>query len=190
MILLSDKPQNAQPMIREVKGTRKVITDIKGYINRRYTLDDINAPLNKYYTEADGEKIENLAPWDISCSGEATYTMTIPELGTKDGTVMLDLGQVHHFAKVYLNGEKVGEVTMPPYIIKLGCACHKVKAGDELKIVVANTISNVCRNAKFFEPENTPPYYVGTYHANMRKMEEKYSVPGGIIGPVSVYTAK
>ncbi len=190
MILFCDNPQNVKPIAKEIDGTRRQITEFTAYMSRRYTLDKINAPLNEFFTESNGEKLDGLTPWDISYSGEATYTAKIPDFDTKDGTVMLDLGSVHHFAKVYLNGEKIGEVTMPPYTLSLGCPFHKVKPNDELKIVVANTISNVCHNAKFFEPENTPAYYAGPYHANMRVYEEKYSVAGGLLGPVSIYVVK
>jgi hypothetical protein len=93
---------------------------------------------------------------------------------------MLDLGEVRHFAKVYLNGSKVGEVTMPPYRIPLVGA----KAGDELKIVVANTIANVCHDAEYFNRQH--PADVGPYHENMIK-QEALAPAGGLLGPVSVW---
>jgi len=187
MLLLTDKKRTFRPIIREVEGSRTVLEDVKGYINRRYSLDKFNAPANEYFTEETGEKV-GLCGWDITYSGEATYTAVIPKLSESEGTVMLDLGEVHHFARVMLNGEKIGEVTMPPYILPLGCACHKVKEGDVLTVTVANTISNVCARAEYFGKQD--PADVGGYHKNMRNFEERLSVQGGLIGPVSVYIAK
>ena len=90
------------------------------------------------------------------------------------------MGEVRHFAKVYLNSQKVGEVTMKPYRLVL----ENLQEGDELKIVVANTIANVCYNAKFFELQDIAE--VGPYHQEMVVREAK-APAGGLLGPVKLW---
>ena len=58
-----------------------------------------------------------------------------------------------------------------------------IRVGDELCVVIANTIANVCRDDPFFE--TVEPYYVGPYHANM-KTAEAAAPAGGLIGPVCI----
>lgn len=74
---------------------------------------------------------------------------------------------------------------MPPYRLPLS----DVRIGDEIRVVAANTIANVCRDDPFFDA--VEPYYVGPYHANM-KTAETAAPAGGLLGPVciAVYSAK
>ncbi len=180
--------ESARPIRRAVESSTVTLGEVSGYVSRLYTLDKYNAPHNDYFTEADGETLDGLCGMDITYSGEATYTVKVTEIPTGEGHVVLDLGEVHHFARVSLNGRLIGEVTMPPYTIDLTAHDTIVQVGDELQIVVANTISNVCHRAKFFE--TTPSYYVGTYHKDMRIHEEEHSVAGGLFGPVTLYNVK
>ena len=56
-------------------------------------------------------------------------------------------------------------MTLPPYELKL----NGLKSGDELKITVANTISNALNNTDFFKLQDIKN--VGPYHDNMAKHE-------------------
>lgn len=148
------------------------ITDFTSFVSRRYTIQ--GGPHNEFFT--DGEKSVGLAPWEENFSGEVTYTATLPAL--PDGKYVLDLGEVRHVAKVYVDGEMIGEVTMPPY--RLSIPAH----GGELRIAVANTAANVTRDDPFFTESD--PADVGPYHGFMSKDEWK-APAGGLLGPVMIY---
>ncbi len=170
MLYLTDAPVEAKkaPVLFPVCE----ITDFTSFVSRRYTIQ--NGPHNEFFT--DGEKTSGLAPWDAHFSGEVTYTTVLPTL--PNGEYVLDLGKVHHIAKVYVNGEKIGEATMPPY--RLSLPAHS----RELQIVVSNTAANVTRDDPFFAESD--PADVGPYHGFM-SVDEHKAPAGGLIGPVIIY---
>ena len=96
---------------------------------------------------------------------------------------MLDLGEVRHSAKIFVNGKKACEKTMPPYRLRL----NDLKSGDEIKICVANTIANVCHDAELFKTEH--PHDVGPYHARMIIFECN-APAGGLLGEVKLIGIK
>lgn len=174
VVYLTDKTIDAKPKAQYKEY--KLLSDFKAYINREYVIDVKLGPTNIY------REVEYLSQplkeWDKAFSGEVTYVTTLNDLS--QGEYLLDLGKVNYFAKVYINNEKVGEVTMPPYTVKL----DNVKNGDELKIVVANTIANACCNTKYFD--NQEKVDVGPYHDNM-KCFEAMAPAGGLYGPVKIF---
>ena len=172
VIWLTDKPQNAKiPAKLELAAK---ITDFKVFISRKYEIDPTEGVKNTYFE--DGENIP-LGEWDRDFSGEATYIFKVPQ--DICGEFVLDLGEVRHYAKIYINGEKAGVVTMPPYRLDIS-----IKGGDEIKTVVANTPSNATYNAEFFNTQDTRD--IGGYHARMILEEEKMP-SGGLIGEVKLY---
>ena len=52
----------------------------------------------------------------------------------------LDLGEVQHYAEVWLNGKLVGTLLWPPYRIEL--TQHLRKEKNELVLVVSNSLAN------------------------------------------------
>lgn len=158
------------------------LTDFSSYISRRYTFDPQKGAQNSYYNGSEDSVRDTaffndylLGEWPKDFSGEVTYMTKLN--GTTEGKWVLDLGEVRHFAKVYLNDRKIGEVTMPPYRLVM----ESLQEGDELKIVVANTIANVCHNAEFFALQH--PAEVGPYHKKMIVHEAK-APAGGLLGPI------
>ena len=149
--------------------------DFASYISRRYVIDANDGPQNTYPERVDRE--DAMAAWDDDFSGEVTYVTTF---SADLGDAYVDFGDVKHWSRVYLNGNLVAEVTMPPYFVGLG----EVKAGDELKIVVANTISQACTHTDYFTVQDRRD--VGTYHDKMKLWEAK-APAGGLFGPVIVY---
>lgn len=150
------------------------LTDsLKGFISRRYLIDHLNGPQNVYFNA--GEEL-HAGEWESHFSGEVTYAALLPELPDKE--LFLELGEVRYFAKIFLNGEKLGDLCLSPYRLPL-----RAKPGDELKIVVANTIANVCHDAEYFDLRGVRD--TGPYHANMRKYEAA-APAGGLIGPVTI----
>ena len=91
--------------------------------------------------------------------------------------VYLSLGKVNHWSRIYINGVKIADATMPPYFVRLG----DVHKGDQLKIVVANTISQACTHTDYFEIQDKRD--VGGYHGTMKRWEAK-APAGGLFGPV------
>jgi len=144
-------------------------------ITRRYTIDREIGMKNEYFD--DGEKLNGLGEWDSEFSGEADYSTVLENL--PEGPLALDLGEVRFHARVYLNGEAVGETIMPPYRVML----NGVKNGDLLTIKVANTSANATRNAEFFSIHDIKD--VGPYHGFMSKAEQE-APAGGLIGPVKL----
>ena len=170
-VFLSPEPMEAE--VRPEYRNLIQLDTFSSFVSRRFTLDPEKGPINTYYT--DGDRQTGLSSWPADFSGEYTYLTTLPPLPNRE--LLLDLGKVNSFAQVYLNDKKIGEATMPPFTVPLAGA----KEGDELKIVVANTIANVCHDADYLN--NQPPADIGTYHVNMVK-QEKRSPVGGLLGPV------
>jgi hypothetical protein len=171
MIFLSDREQ---AITKEIQTDKEYPLEFDhAYINREYSIKD--GPHNDYF--ADGERPMSLGEWEKHFSGEVTYIFRAEYI--ESGDYMLDLGAVRHFAQIYVNGKKVGEKTMPPYRIRL----DGLKSGDEIKIRVANTIANVCHDAKLFD--TAPTYDVGPYHEHMIKLE-KNAPAGGLWGEVKI----
>ena len=173
MIYLADTPKEAQkPTDLTVCAT---LTQWSSFVSRRYTLSVEDGIVNTHYTE--GKDLGGLGEWSGDFSGDVTYTTTLPSL--PNAPLTLDLGEVRHYAKVYLNGCKIGEVTMPPYHIRL----PQTQSGDHLTVVVSNTPANVCASTDYFDRSDAA--HVGPYHATM-KVSESLAPAGGWLGPVRI----
>jgi len=73
-------------------------------------------------------------------SGTARYTTSFEFRGGKDASVRLDLGQVAHTARVFVNGKEIGVSWCPPHIVDLA---GSLKPGrNELAIEVTNLAAN------------------------------------------------
>lgn len=175
MLYLTDA--YVKPKSRDVLEYVTTIEDVTAYINREYSVGD--GPVNKYFGA--NERPIGLGEWEKHFSGEATYIFRAEKI--ERGDYVLDLGEVRHFAKIYVNGAKTCEKTVFPYRVKL---CD-LKNGDEVKIVVANTVANVCHDAPLFD--RAAKEDVGTYHDKMKLLEEK-AAPGGLLGPIRLFKIK
>ena len=154
------------------------ITEITGRTVRAFHFGDKG--IINTYPESD-EVVYAFTCWDEGFSGEVEYKTILPPLLCRD--VILDLGDVRHFARIYLNGKPIAEKTMPPYRVKL-CGA---KSGDTLSILVANTAANVCARTDYFSRQDIAD--VGPYHEKMVKKEAN-APAGGLLGPVKLYTEK
>ena len=175
MIFLSDRKQQAEKEIR--LGEAHALTFDHAYINRAYSIKE--GPHNDYF--ADGARPIALGAWEKHFSGEATYVFRAE--GIDGGDYMLDLGEVRHSAKIFVNGKKVFEKTMPPYRLRL----NDLKNGDEIQICVANTIANVCHDAELFKTAHA--HDVGPYHERMITFECN-APAGGLPGEVKIIGIK
>ncbi len=88
-------------------------------------------------------RLDRLRSWESLGLGYYTGRVlyrkrfTLPSGGR---TLWLDLGQVQHYAEVYLNGKLAGPILWPPYEMDVSA---QARGGEnELIIVVANSIAN------------------------------------------------
>ena len=150
------------------------INAFDSYVSRRYVIDANEGPKNIYPEPVLRENA--FEPWDDDFSGEVTYVAK-SEVNVPDAYI--DLGRVNHWTRIYVNGKEVATATMPPYKAYVG----NISAGDEIKIVVANTISQACANTDYFDVQ--PKADVGSYHEKM-KLREAKAPAGGLFGPVEI----
>ncbi len=75
-------------------------------------------------------------------SGLATYrnSFDLPDVNPSDGELYLDLGEVHHIARVRLNGKDLGVVWTPPWSVKITNVARP--KDNRLEIEVANLWTN------------------------------------------------
>lgn len=174
--LLTNEARTAEP--KPVWEKYCELTDFKSAISEIYKLD-FDKGVENIYPNPDWR--EGLVEWDDSLSGEATYICKLPEL--ENGNYRLNLGVVRHYAKVYIDGEKIAESTMYPYTVVL----NDVKGGEELKIIVANTPANECARSDYFKKHS--PRDVGPYHERM-VISEREEKAGGLFGPIILEITK
>lgn len=172
LIYLTDGKIDA--ILRPEYETVAELADVVSYVSRRYVIDANDGPKNIYPERED--RSDPFSPWDEDFSGEVTYIVSAP---VSCDDAYIDLGRINHWSRIYLNGERVAEATMPPYLAHIG----KVSHGDEIKIVVANTMSQACTHTDYFEVQDKAD--VGSYHDKMKLCEAKAPV-GGLFGPVKL----
>ena len=135
------------------------------------------------------DKTVPIKPGDWSCllgsaySGSGVYetTFTLPdEKAGKEG--IINLGDVHFTASVYLNERLLGTSLMPPYSLKIPAGL--LQEENRLKIVVTNTSANWYMHTDYFDKwsikELSPYFEAELDYAND-------SVSGGLYGPVVLY---
>ena len=117
-------------------------------------------------------------------SGSGIYetTFALPdEKAGKEG--MINLGDVHFTASVYLNERFLGISLMSPYSLKIPAGL--LGKENKLKIVVTNTSANWYLHTGYFDKwsikELSPYFEAELDYAND-------SVSGGLYGPVVLYT--
>lgn len=151
------------------------ITDVTERVVREFGFGEKG--IVNIYPETD-EKASAFTCWNESFSGEVEYKTTLQDVPAVN--IVLDLGEVRHFARIYLNEVPIAEKTLPPYRVKL-CGA---KTGDRLRILVANTAANVCARTDYFDSQDAAD--VGPYHKKM-VMEEAKAPAGGLLGPIKLY---
>lgn len=174
-MIIFDEKGSFKGTVRKEYGYYCTLKNFDSYISREYVLDS-DKPYNLNFKH--GETHKGLYEWAADFSGEVTYFCKFPEdMGRTD--ILLDLGEVRYFAKVFVNGRKY-TITMPPYTLEILDVC----GGDEIKIVVSNTIANRCAGNSYFSLHDIAD--IGPYNENMQ-IHEKKALPGGLLGPVGVF---
>ena len=118
-------------------------------------------------------------------SGTATYRTSFEVLeGPAAGeTPILDLGEVHHMARVILNGKDLGLVWKPPYRLTPGEA---LKEGtNELEIRVTDSWANRLIGDRRLPLEKRLSYTVVQFYT-----ADDEPIPAGLVGPVRLLTVE
>jgi len=133
------------------------------------------------WTALNGEAVKNF-------SGTAKYSTSFQKPGNAVGW-LLDLGEVHETAEVYLNGKKLATLIGPSFQVEIPAA--DMKESNTLEIIVANLMAN---RIAYMDKNNLP--WKIFYNTNMpaRKRENIKNglfdasswqpLPSGLIGPV------
>ncbi len=115
-------------------------------------------------------------------SGDCVYetTFTVPE---NMQNAVLDLGDVKHTAKVWLNGEPIGVKVMPPYRFIIPTDC--IKKENRLQICISNTAANEYVHTKSFEKMEA--YKLTVYFDKELEFCKDTAEQGsGLFGPVKI----
>ena len=158
-------------------------------------------PQNTIFTELE-DWSKNTSEGIRYYSGIASYrqSVTIQEniLTNKTTDVFLDLGEVHHLARVWVNGKDMGVVWTAPYRLKITNAL--ISGKNQIEIVVANLWPNRLigdeqfpddgiKNGKWPEwLEKNQPRTSGRYTFTTAKFYKKDSelIKSGLLGPVQI----
>ena len=111
-------------------------------------------------------------------SGHGVYTTQV-KVKRPLGNEVLELGDVHNIAHVWVNGIDCGIVWTAPYEVKIGHALKKGK--NKVEIEVVNTWANAIRGNDL----GTPPYEGIWTNARYRRPGEDL-LPAGLLGPVVI----
>lgn len=149
-----------------------------------------SAEINKLisWTEFGGDDVKNF-------SGTAVYTIHFTKPKEKSGAWLLELGQVHESARVFLNGKELATLIIAPFQVMIDNSLLKDNNTLEVKVsnLMANRIADLDRRnvnwKKFYNtnfaarlPENRKD---GLFNA--AKWQPKES---GLIGPVKLRAIK
>jgi len=113
-------------------------------------------------------------------SGTASYAKTF-SIGAPlpQGRILLDLGEVHHMARVFLNGKDLGLAWKAPYRLEAGGILRE--GANELRIDVTDSWAN-----RIIGDERKAPEQRITYTPRQFYTSSDEPVPAGLVGPVRI----
>jgi len=112
-------------------------------------------------------------------SGTAYYEKSFEFHSSGSGHVILDLGDVSHMARVYLNGEDLGLIWKAPY--RTDVTDNLVDGTNKLIVKVINSWANRLIGDAGKAPEDRITYTVQTFY-----LPGEAPVPSGLMGPVKL----
>jgi alpha-L-rhamnosidase len=136
------------------------------------------------WTELGGDEVKNF-------SGTAKYSIRFEKPSGNSVAWLLDLGQVHESAEVFLNGKSMGTLIGPKFQAVI--SSENFKQSNNLEIIVANLMAN---RIAYMDRNNIP--WKKFYNTNMpaRRRENLKNglfdasawapLPSGISGPVTI----
>ena len=162
------------PEPRKIEGQWKLI-----FTPGRGATDQIDLQELKSLSEHADEGIKYF-------SGTATYHSAFDWTGVnRDDRIFLDLGSVAQLAEVKLNGNELGVLWKPPYIIEVTDVIRE--GGNELRIAVTNTWHNrMVGDARLPDDQRI----TWLLFKDAGTATEADLDPAGLIGPVVLRTAR
>lgn len=113
-------------------------------------------------------------------SGSVMYKTTF-KAPKKDGTVLLDLGEVFCSCEVFINGKSFGVLAMSPYALEINAG--ELNEENILEIRVSNTPANEYEYTTSFDKWQM--WQLSTYYTTQKKFH-KDSLCGGLLGGVTL----
>lgn len=133
---------------------------------------------NEPYTKTTPGDFTNL--FGKGYSGSVIYKTSFKS-PKKEGTVLLDLGDVRYSCEVFVNGISKGIIIMSPYRLEL--SADELCEENILEVCVANTCANEYAHTSSFDKWQT--WQLGSYFS-IEQLYHKDSMSGGLIGPVKL----
>lgn len=180
-ILLTDEDLQTQTHVQTDKELVLDAFTIKQ--EKRFIIGDNQLQVQTYNEPAQAAKLGDWKGYvGEDFSGDCLYeaTFTVPK---NVQNVALDLGNVKHTAKVWLNGKKVGVKVMPPYTFVL--PVNELEQENRLRILVSNTPANEYVATKSFEKMEA--YKLTVYFdKEMEFCRDTVAQGSGLFGPVKI----
>ncbi|MFL9830451.1 glycosyl hydrolase [Flavobacterium sp. ST-87] len=135
------------------------------------------------------ESWTKISPETEAFSGTALYTLQFDAPKVAADNWQLNLGDVRESAKIWLNGEYIGEAWSVPFTINLG----KLKKGkNELKVQVTNLSANRVRDMEMKGKEWKIFYEINMVDKDYNKFDAtKWTpMPSGLTSPVTITPLK
>lgn len=130
-----------------------------------------------------------LSPKAEAFSGTALYTLKFNAPNVEADNWKLNLGDVRESAKVWLNGNYIGDLWSVPFSINLG----QLKKGEnELKVQVTNLAANRIRAKELRGEEWKIFYEINMVDKDYNKFDATkwQPMPSGLLGPISITPLK
>lgn len=130
-----------------------------------------------------------ISPEAEAFSGSAVYTLQFDAPKVAADNWQLNLGDVRESAKVWLNGEYIGEAWSVPFEIQIG---KLKKSKNELKIQVTNLSANRVRDLEMQGKEWKIFYEINMVDKDYNKFDAtKWApMPSGLLNPVTITPLK
>ncbi|MFI0430313.1 glycosyl hydrolase [Mariniflexile sp. HMF6888] len=130
-----------------------------------------------------------LSPEAEAFSGTALYTLEFNAPDIEADNWKLNLGDVRESAKVWLNGNYIGDLWSAPFSINLG---HLKKGKNELKVQVTNLAANRIRAKELRGEEWKIFYEINMVDKDYNKFDATkwQSMSSGLLGPISIIPLK
>ncbi len=180
ILLTNDKLQAQKPLHTDNELVLDTFT-IKQ--EKRFIIGENALQTQTYNEQAQSAKLGDWKQYvGEDFSGDCVYETTFTAPDNMQNAV-LDLGDVKHTAKVWLNGKQVGVKVMPPY--RLALPMQALEKENRLQIVVSNTAANEYVHTKSFE--KMEPYKLTVYfEKEMQFCADTAKQGSGLFGPVKI----
>lgn len=187
-----DVPADLKPEIsHDILQSLSLADGWSARVDRQYVVGEHTYEIHET-GNTDFEPVD-LGPWaetlelTTDFSGHVTYRrmVDIPE-SMRNGHLILELGEIEYAARIFINGEEIGNILWSPWTIELPWL------GDDeeflLEIEMANTLANELTSQRVMDwwSSMTGPGWPDSYN-DRQWLFEMESRGGGLFDPVQLY---